>query len=99
MLLRHRALQAAVTAFKNMIDDYPSGFREEAAFMMFKAEYEYASIAWKSKKQERWEQALILPAVNQNYPKANLNDEATSLADNLKKKLNQAEQQIPYIDK
>jgi outer membrane protein assembly factor BamD len=51
--------KAAVTAFKNILHDYPSGkFREESAFMIIKAWYQLAENSIETKKVERYNESL-----------------------------------------
>lgn len=50
--------KAAVTAFELLKKDYPSGtFDEEASFLIFKSEYEYARQSVEAKKGERYREA------------------------------------------
>ncbi len=51
--------KAAVTSFKNIIHDFPSGkFREESAFMIIKAWYQLAENSIDTKKVERYNESL-----------------------------------------
>lgn len=51
--------KAAVTSFKNIIHDFPSGkFREESAFMVIKAWYQLAENSIETKKIERYNESL-----------------------------------------
>jgi len=80
---------AAVTAFKNLINDYPSTrFREESLFMIFKAQYLLAGNSVETKKKSRMEQALVYYTDFTNvFPESKFRKEANNLADVLKKKL------------
>ena len=51
--------QAAITSFKNLLDDYPdTDFREDILYHMVKAYYEYAEKSIYSKRKERFEKTV-----------------------------------------
>jgi outer membrane protein assembly factor BamD len=51
--------KASVTAFRNLLHDYPSGkFREESSFMIINAWYQLAENSIEAKKIERYNEAV-----------------------------------------
>ena len=81
--------KAAVTAFRNVIDDYPSTrYREECMYMVMKSQYNYADGSAESKKQERMQ--LALTYANEfvsAYPESKFRKDALSITENIKRKL------------
>jgi len=81
--------KAAVTAYKNLNNDYPaSHYREESLYMIFKSQYALASNSIESKKKERMEQALTYYAEFTNaYPESKFRKEGNALVETLRKKI------------
>jgi len=81
--------KAAVTAYKNLLKEYPSTmYREECMFMSLKSEYLFAENSIESKKQERYNSALgdygeLLAA----YPESKYKKEADGIAEDCRKRL------------
>jgi outer membrane protein assembly factor BamD len=81
--------KASVTAFKNILHDFPSGkFREESAFYIIKAWYQLAENSIESKKIERYNESLrAYGEFTGNYSESKFKKEADVLADQARKKL------------
>jgi outer membrane protein assembly factor BamD len=81
--------KAAVTAFRNMISDYPgTRYTEEALYLIFKSQSLYAENSVEDKKQERMEQALkYCDDLIAAFPESKYKKQALSLRDDIQKQL------------
>jgi outer membrane protein assembly factor BamD len=81
--------KAAVTAFKGMLHDYPSGNnREESAFMIIKSWFQLAEFSVESKRAERYKEALKAhEEFSVQFPVSKFKKEADALAELSVKKI------------
>ncbi|HEY9114021.1 MAG TPA: outer membrane protein assembly factor BamD [Bacteroidales bacterium] len=81
---RMQDYQAAITSFKNLIDEYPdTDYKEEILYFTVKAYYDYAEKSISSKKQERYEKTI--EAYNNLlylYPDSKYTKEVSHINDN-----------------
>jgi outer membrane protein assembly factor BamD len=89
LYLKMDKYNAAVTAFKNLMIQYPdTKYKEEALFYSIKAYYFYASRSVKDKRQERYRKALdIYEEFVLLYPGSRYRRDAESMADWSKKNI------------
>lgn len=82
---RMQDFQAAITSFKNLIDEYPdTDYKEEILYYTVKAYYDYAEKSISSKKQERYEKTVeaynnllyLYPESKYTKEVSHINDEA-----------------------
>jgi outer membrane protein assembly factor BamD len=81
--------KAAVTAFENLRKDYPGGtFDEEASFLAFKSEYEYARQSIENRQSERYKESkeLYLQLVDK-FPQSRYLREAEKLYADIEEEL------------
>ena len=81
--------KSAVTAFKNLTNDYPgTKYHEESMFMILKSQYQYAENSIESKKQERMQQAITFyNEFSNSYSESKFRKDANSIAESIRKKL------------
>jgi outer membrane protein assembly factor BamD len=81
--------KAAVTAFKNIIHDFPSGkFREESAFMIIKSWYQLAENSIEAKKAERYNESIrAYSDFNTSFAESKFKKDADRLAEQAKRRL------------
>ena len=81
--------KAAVTAFGNLLKDYPSTkYREEAMFLIVKSSYLLAENSIESKKNDRYNSALIsFGEFISAFPESKFRKEANSIAESCRKRL------------
>jgi outer membrane protein assembly factor BamD len=81
--------KAAVTAFGNLLTDFPSTkYREETMFLIVKSSYLLAEHSIEAKKNERYSFALTSYGQFTNaYPESTFKKEAVSIAENCRKRL------------
>jgi outer membrane protein assembly factor BamD len=81
--------KAAVTAFGNLLKDFPSTkYREETMFLVVKSQYLLAENSIEAKKNERYTSALTSYGEFTNaYPESGYRKEANSIAENCRKRL------------
>lgn len=82
--------KAAVTSFRNLLTDFPSSpHREEAMFLMVKAQFSLAENSIEDKKNVRFNEALIFYGEFRTaYPESKYMKEADSIAQEIRKRLN-----------
>jgi outer membrane protein assembly factor BamD len=82
--------KAAVTSFRNLLNDFPSTpHREEAMFLVFKAQFRLAENSIEDKKNGRYNEALTFYGEFRSaYPESKYMKEADSIAQEIRKKLN-----------
>jgi outer membrane protein assembly factor BamD len=81
--------KAAVTSFKNILHDFPSGkFREESAFLIIKAWYQLAENSIESKKVERYNESLrAYTEFNTSFSDSKFKKDADNLSELVHKRL------------
>ncbi|MCX6292157.1 MAG: outer membrane protein assembly factor BamD [Bacteroidetes bacterium] len=81
--------KAAVTSFRNILHDYPSGkFREESSFMIIRSWYQLAENSIETKKAERYSESLkAYGEFIANFPASKLRKDADDLSSKAHKRL------------
>jgi outer membrane protein assembly factor BamD len=81
--------KAAVTSFKNILHDFPSGkFREESAFLIIKSWYQLAENSIESKKAERYNESLrAYTEFSTNFSDSKFKKDADNLSELVHKRL------------
>ena len=81
---------AALVCYNNILNDFPeTPHREEILFMIFKANYKYASASVDQKKKERFTKALAAyKELVSQYPSTSYLQEANTLRDKSQKEMN-----------
>ncbi|REJ80344.1 MAG: outer membrane protein assembly factor BamD [Bacteroidetes bacterium] len=81
--------KASITAFKNLIQDYPAtNYREQAMFLIIKAGFLLAENSVEEKKAGRYNEALgAYTEFISNYPDSKYKKEADELSAQIRKKL------------
>jgi outer membrane protein assembly factor BamD len=81
--------KAAVTAFENVLKDFPSTmYREEAMFLSVKSRYLLAENSFEEKKHDRYNAALTsYGEFTTAYPDSKYKKEAALIAENVRKRL------------
>ncbi|MBM3437410.1 MAG: outer membrane protein assembly factor BamD, partial [Bacteroidetes bacterium] len=87
LYLKMDKYNAAITAFKNLMTQYPdTKYKEDALFYSIKAYYFYASKSVRAKRQERFQKAVdIYQEFVTLYPESKYRRDAQSMADWAKK--------------
>ncbi|MCB2219186.1 MAG: outer membrane protein assembly factor BamD [Bacteroidetes bacterium] len=90
LYLKMDRYEAAVTSFKNLLNDYPdTEFREDAMFYTIKSYYYYASKSVKSKRKERYQEAAdIYQKFVTQYPESKYNKEVAYMYEKAMKEIN-----------